>query len=192
MGALGAVEEVLFFALLALGGGGVGVWIRDFGEAAVVGAVDGVVPGDGDGEGGGREDIAGGGRVSFEEGLGRGGREYGPVFFGEGEGDGHGGCGGRMEVSIGGFWATGAGGRDVNKVLNAVAGSWTRRNTLAECRRSRRRHGRIEKARRQVRDQGSPNLLPSVSDLCSCVLHFGVPVRPRAVIFVRRFAVSMF
>ena len=46
MGALGAVEEVLLLALLALGGAGVGVWVGDFGGAAVGPDVDGVVPRD--------------------------------------------------------------------------------------------------------------------------------------------------
>ena len=53
MGALGAVEEVGCFGLFGFGGGGVGVGIGDFGGFAVVGGVDGVVPGDEAGEGGG-------------------------------------------------------------------------------------------------------------------------------------------
>lgn len=64
MGALGAVEEVLLLALLALGGAGVGVWVGDFGGAAVGTDVDGVVPCDDGGQGGGGEDVAGRREVS--------------------------------------------------------------------------------------------------------------------------------
>ena len=59
MGALGAVEEVLLLALLALGGAGVGVRVGDLGGAAVGAGVGGVVQRDDGGEGGGREDVAG-------------------------------------------------------------------------------------------------------------------------------------
>ena len=58
MGALGAVEEVLLLALLALGRAGVGVWVGDFGGAPVGPDVDGVVPRDDGGQGGGGEDVA--------------------------------------------------------------------------------------------------------------------------------------
>ena len=57
--ALGAVEEVFLLALFAFGGAGVGVWIGDFGAAAVVSHVEGVVQCDHGGEGRGREDVAG-------------------------------------------------------------------------------------------------------------------------------------
>ena len=52
MSALGAVEEVGFFGLFGFDGGGVGVWVLDFGGFAVGGGVYGVVPGDNGGEGG--------------------------------------------------------------------------------------------------------------------------------------------
>ena len=58
MRALGAVEEVLLLALLALGGAGVGVGVGDLGGSAVGDRVEGVVHGDDGGEGGGREDVA--------------------------------------------------------------------------------------------------------------------------------------
>ena len=43
MRALGAIEEVFLLALFAFDGGGIGVWIGDFGGSAVVGGVEGVV-----------------------------------------------------------------------------------------------------------------------------------------------------
>lgn len=46
MRALRAVEEVCFFGLFGFGGGGVGVWVADFGCFAVAGGADGVVAGD--------------------------------------------------------------------------------------------------------------------------------------------------
>ena len=57
--ALGAIEEVFLLALFAFGGAGVGVWIGDFGRAAVGSHVEGVVQCDHGGEGGGCEDVAG-------------------------------------------------------------------------------------------------------------------------------------
>lgn len=86
--ALGAIKKVAIFILFGLGGRGVGVWVGDFGGAAVGAGADGVVPRDEGGEGGGGEDVAVGekggvwGQWALEDGgRGLGGREY-PYSFG--------------------------------------------------------------------------------------------------------------
>jgi hypothetical protein len=58
MRTLRAVEEVFVFGLFGFGGGGVGVWVGDFGGAAVGADVDGLVEADEGGEGGCQEDVA--------------------------------------------------------------------------------------------------------------------------------------
>lgn len=58
MRALRAVEEVLVLALLALGGRGVGVWVRHLGRAAVLPDRNGLVPCYHGREGGSGEDVS--------------------------------------------------------------------------------------------------------------------------------------
>lgn len=58
MSPLRAIEEVFLLALLGFRGGGVGVRVGHFGEAAVFRRQAGVVVCDEGGEGGGEEDVA--------------------------------------------------------------------------------------------------------------------------------------
>lgn len=58
MAPLRAIEEVFFLALFGFGGGGVVVWVGDFGVFAVAAGAEYVPIPDEGGEGGGEEDVA--------------------------------------------------------------------------------------------------------------------------------------
>lgn len=71
MRALRAVEEVFLLALAGFGVGGIRVRKGDLGRAAKFGGVEGVPGCDEGGEGGGAEDVAGGGGWGVSLSFGR-------------------------------------------------------------------------------------------------------------------------